>query len=498
MSSKLVERRLNDFKRRCGNDGDIALQLAYHAAMPVALNPELLHFLRINFFLDPPEQLTHTVEFEFLTSGLCREIDAELYEIEPEIRNELLQRLMRRKDARQRIRDVATLLWQYVEYHSPWADRVQLERAQQLTALNFLNPAKAKQWLEEAKANPSVGRGEQEWFIAMRQEIEELPDFLDNKPVSPKFDVFLCHNSEDKEAVIKIAEQLKYEYKIEPWLDEWELRPGFPWQAELEKQIAHIESAAVFVGKSGIAPWQEDEIYAFLREFKRRKCPVIPVLLPDAPQKPQLPLFLEGITWVDFREQTRVYTPAMDQLIWGITGIKPQPIVKNVQVSQTDILSSERDVNYTQLRDLLAAGKWKEAHEETLAVMLKASGREKDSWLDTESIENFPCTDLRTIDQLWVKYSNGRFGFSVQKRIWESVGGKPNADYETFEKFGDRVGWLVKNKLLDHKDLQLNLNAPLGHLPSHIDLIGFDSLGGSLFSRVQTCEVEATKVSENG
>jgi hypothetical protein len=33
------------------------LQLAYHAAMPVALNPELLHFLRINFFLDPPEQL---------------------------------------------------------------------------------------------------------------------------------------------------------------------------------------------------------------------------------------------------------------------------------------------------------------------------------------------------------------------------------------------------------------------------------------------------------
>ncbi len=37
MSSKLVERRLNDFKRRCGKDGDAALQLAYHAAMPVAL-----------------------------------------------------------------------------------------------------------------------------------------------------------------------------------------------------------------------------------------------------------------------------------------------------------------------------------------------------------------------------------------------------------------------------------------------------------------------------
>jgi tetratricopeptide (TPR) repeat protein len=159
---------------------------------------------------------------------------------------------------------------------------------------------------------------------------------------------------------------------------------------------------------------------------------------------------------------------------------------------------SDKAVDYTRLRDLLAASKWKEADEETLAVMLKATEREKDGWLDIESIENFPCTDLRTIDQLWVKYSNGRFGFSVQKRIWESVGGNPNADYETFKKFGDCVGWLLKNKLLDHKDLQFNLNAPLGHLPSHVDLIGFDSLGGSLFSRVQTCEVEATKVSENG
>lgn len=174
MSSKLVERRLNDFKRRCGKDGDAALQLAYHAAMPVALNPELLHFLRINFFVDPPEQLPYTVEFEFLTSGLCREIDAELYEIEPEIRNELLQELMRREDAKQRIQDVATLLWQYVEYHSPWADRVELERAQQLTALNFLDPAKAKEWLDEAEADDSTQRGEREWFVAMRQEIDHL------------------------------------------------------------------------------------------------------------------------------------------------------------------------------------------------------------------------------------------------------------------------------------------------------------------------------------
>jgi len=55
-------------------------------------------------------------------------------------------------------------------------------------------------------------------------------------------------------------------------------------------------------------------------------------------------------------------------------------------------------------------------------VMLKGAGREEKGWLNIKDIEKFPCEDLRTIDQLWVEYSNGSFGFSVQKRIYRSVG----------------------------------------------------------------------------
>jgi hypothetical protein len=107
----------------------------------------------------------------------------------------------------------------------------------------------------------------------------------------------------------------------------------------------------------------------------------------------------------------------------------------NLLKQEGEKLRSEKGVNYTKLRDLLAAGKWKEADQETLIVMLKAARREKEDQFDfVESLKNFPCTDLRTIDQMWVKYSNGRFGFSVQKRIWESVG-------KDYGKFGDRVGW---------------------------------------------------------
>ena len=170
----------------------------------------------------------------------------------------------------------------------------------------------------------------------------------------------LCHNSEDKDAVIEIASRLKSEYKIEPWLDVWELRPGLPWQPELEKQINLIKSAAVFVGKSGIGPWQRQEIDAFLRQFVRKGCPVIPLLLDSAPQKPELPIFLQGMTWVDFRQSSRVYVDSMTQLIWGITGKKPVTMVKITPLSETPIqqiddLSSEKGVDYTELRDLLAA-----------------------------------------------------------------------------------------------------------------------------------------------
>jgi ATPase family associated with various cellular activities (AAA) len=172
MSSTLAEKRVNDFKNKYG---EVALQLAYHAALPVALNADLLHLLRINFFLDPPAALSYTAEFELLLSPLCREIDEGLYEIEPEIRDILLQGLCSINRG-QRIKDVATLLWQYIDRDAVWIDRVELERAQQLTVLNFLDPAQAKEYLAEGDAAIDDGEiAERDWYVAMRQEIDQLP-----------------------------------------------------------------------------------------------------------------------------------------------------------------------------------------------------------------------------------------------------------------------------------------------------------------------------------
>lgn len=143
---------------------------------------------------------------------------------------------------------------------------------------------------------------------------------VERKRLAEEFDVFLCYNIADKAAVKEIGLKL-VDQGIVPWLDEWELRPGVPWQRLLEEQIAKIKSAAVFVGREGIGPWQRQELDGFLREFANRNCPVIPVLLPGAPVRPNLPLFLAEMTWVDFR----VSQPnPLARLIWGITGKRPE------------------------------------------------------------------------------------------------------------------------------------------------------------------------------
>jgi hypothetical protein len=65
------------------------------------------------------------------------------------------------------------------------------------------------------------------------------------------FDVFLCHNSEDKPAVREIDRMLVKE-GIKPWLDEDQIRPETSWQTALGEQIGSIRSTAVSVGDAGL------------------------------------------------------------------------------------------------------------------------------------------------------------------------------------------------------------------------------------------------------
>jgi serine/threonine protein kinase len=164
-------------------------------------------------------------------------------------------------------------------------------------------------------------------------------------------------------------------------------------------------------------------------------------------------------------------------------------------------LRSAVGYDYTRLWDLLAKQKWKAADKETANAMLKVAGRDK--FLRVEDMDNFPCEDLRTIDRLWVKSSNGKFGFSVQKEIYIKLGGTQEFDTIKMKKFGNTVGWRENGKWKDYKELNwgnplipfwgnpMRENTPQGHLPSFV-WWGFGwgvELISSLAQRLVNCHI---------
>lgn len=126
-------------------------------------------------------------------------------------------------------------------------------------------------------------------------------------------------------------------------------------------------------------------------------------------------------------------------------------------------LLSQRQIDYSPLRDLLSAQSWKKADIETRKVILLAVGKQESEFLIEQDINKIPSLDLRTVDRLWFVASNGRFGFSVQKDIWKQFGKR--VDYETECELGSYLGWRVNNSWLIHSQLTFNLGAKQGHLP---------------------------------
>ncbi|MDJ0897325.1 MAG: serine/threonine-protein kinase [Xenococcus sp. MO_188.B8] len=102
-------------------------------------------------------------------------------------------------------------------------------------------------------------------------------------------------------------------------------------------------------------------------------------------------------------------------------------ISKYQQEQAQSLISKTTGLDYNRLRDLIEVGKWQEADRETTSIMLQATGRQKVGWFRPADINKFPCDDLRIIDQLWLDSSQGKFGFSVQKEIWQRNGSPTKA-----------------------------------------------------------------------
>ncbi|MEB3278234.1 MAG: GUN4 domain-containing protein [Lyngbya sp.] len=133
-------------------------------------------------------------------------------------------------------------------------------------------------------------------------------------------------------------------------------------------------------------------------------------------------------------------------------------------------------INYNLLEELLSTAKWKEADGETLQLMRKIVGKDERAYLDMQSLENFPCDDLRMIDKLWTTHSNGNFGFSKQKQIYQRLGGNFEYNENIWNAFGDSMGWRRSGKWLEYNQCW-HTQPPLAlFCRVRIDIEGWDIL----------------------
>ncbi|QMS88486.1 GUN4 domain-containing protein [Nostoc edaphicum CCNP1411] len=146
--------------------------------------------------------------------------------------------------------------------------------------------------------------------------------------------------------------------------------------------------------------------------------------------------------------------------------------------AELTLVSHTSGIDYRKLQELLAEQKWQEADKETYSTMLKICDREGEGFLDSGEIQKFPRHDLYIINKLWVQYSEGRFGFSVQHGIWQAK--------KDCKRFAYKVGWLASlanSEWVKYEEYTFTLDAPKGHFPSVSRLVGLDSRNISALQR---------------
>ncbi|XP_074563665.1 tetrapyrrole-binding protein, chloroplastic [Curcuma longa] len=105
----------------------------------------------------------------------------------------------------------------------------------------------------------------------------------------------------------------------------------------------------------------------------------------------------------------------------------------------TSSSSSSSSTGLDALAVHLSSREFRQADEETrrLLIVLAGEAAQKRGYVFFSEVQFIPAEELRAIDRLWKNHSGGRFGYSVQRRLWEKSSGD-------FTRFFIRVRWMKK------------------------------------------------------
>jgi formylglycine-generating enzyme required for sulfatase activity len=144
----LAAQKVKLFERQFGSEYRL---LAYHAALPLVLTPELLHYLRTEFLLNNREILWEA-EADLLLSDLCAQVGYELYAMDGDVRSYLLQEMsIDPRIPEDRMSKVAQVLISYVAYLSRVnpGQRQQELQAQRWAAMIYLGDTECDRVVQE-------------------------------------------------------------------------------------------------------------------------------------------------------------------------------------------------------------------------------------------------------------------------------------------------------------------------------------------------------------
>ncbi len=132
--------------------------------------------------------------------------------------------------------------------------------------------------------------------------------------------------------------------------------------------------------------------------------------------------------------------------------------------------------DFGPLEKLLKAQQWSAAAEETQDVVFQISQKNNhptigQDMLTAQSVDNFPCKDIKSLNSLWRKYSHNRFGYGSQLAVvkrqsielrYETLRESP----EVWSKFTSQVGWQAwQERTEESAEVKRSEDVPEGNFP---------------------------------
>jgi formylglycine-generating enzyme required for sulfatase activity/cell division protein ZapA (FtsZ GTPase activity inhibitor) len=200
--------------------------LAYYAALPLVLTPELLHYLRIQFLQG--KGVPWVAEVDLLLSDLCQPVGYEQYAMDTTVRAYLLEEMEQRLGQDQMVR-AAHLLIRYVEQlerTNPYLSQQQLE-AQHLAALLVLDEEQAVRQVTTAYLQAGSPRNEGQLSVANQVELARLSSLIQE----------LAPQIKRHENLVKYAELIGQLLRNPNSVNSERLQQSFPILDDLELRV---------------------------------------------------------------------------------------------------------------------------------------------------------------------------------------------------------------------------------------------------------------------